>query len=86
MSIVSADRSSDYFNQQAAVNCIPVTDQLMLTGGTYYRGDRFLSIEAVDGGGFVVKGHFPGKGNQTRVAIGLESLTCLFKEWIAQAK
>lgn len=86
MSIVSSDRPSDFFNQQAAQNCITVHDQIMLTGGTYYRGDRIFSVEAVDGGGFVVKANFPAKGNQTRVAIGLESLTCLLKEWIVQAK
>lgn len=70
------------FNQQAQ-NCIGPYD---LLGQRYTVCDRLFTIEAVDGGGFVVKAHFPAKGSQTRVAIGLESLTCLLKEWIVQAK
>lgn len=72
-------------NQQliGSANCIPTYDQFLV--GTRYPDNRF-TIEAVDGGGFVVRAHFPAKGNQTRVAIGLESLTCLLKEWIVGAK
>lgn len=45
--------------------------------------DRQITIEAVDGGGFLVTGHFPAKGIQRRVATNLEGVALILGEWKA---
>lgn len=70
--------------KQQAMNCIgqglyPEPYTTYLTPKIYNR--RVIAIEAVDGGGFIVTGHFDGKGDQKRVALTTEGLTLHLEEW-----
>lgn len=84
MSII--DPSLDLYKQQAVTNSANCFGTFGYMPPTIYApppNPRQLTIEAVDGG-YLISGHFHGKGHSRTVAVSAKGLTGVLKGWSAQ--